>query len=67
MKEFKKSQQVRLWDVFFIGPFMLWIAYKGKLTTLDAIILGSLGALTVGYNLYNYNRNKEQFHGRLLH
>lgn len=67
MNEFKKSQEVRLWDVLFIGPFLLWIAFKGSVTPLDAIILGLLGALTIGYNLYNYNLNRQQYHGSLIH
>jgi len=56
--EFKKSQEVRLWDVFFIGPYLVWIALKGRVSTLDKIVLGLLGGATIVYNYRNYIKNR---------
>jgi len=67
MIEYQKSQDVRLWDVFFIGPYLIYIAWKGSVSPLDKIILGFLGGATIAYNWYNYSRNQQQFHGSLLH
>ena len=60
IREFKKSQEVRLWDVFFIGPFLLYLGWKGKLSDLDKMILTTLGGLTILYNWMNYQRNQAQ-------
>ena len=67
MIEYRKSQEVRLADVFLIGPFMVWVALRGRLTDLERLIMGFLGAATIAYNLYNYRRNTEQYHGSLIH
>jgi len=65
--EYRKSQEVRLADVFLIGPFMVWVALRGRLTDLERLIMGVLGAATIAYNLYNYRRNQAQYHGSLIH
>jgi hypothetical protein len=59
MIEYRKSQEVRLADVFLIGPFMVWVALRGRLTDLERLIMGVLGAATIAYNLYNYRRNQK--------
>ena len=48
MNEFQKAQNVRLLDVFFIGPYLLWIAYRGRVTGWDKLILAILGSATIG-------------------
>ena len=58
MTELQKSQSVRLLDVYFIGPYLVGIALKGKVSRIDKVVLGGLGALTILYNLKNYVRNK---------
>ncbi len=58
MNEFQKAQNVRLLDVFFIGPYLLWIAYRGRVTGWDKLILAVLGSATIGYNLRNYLINR---------
>lgn len=42
-------QTIRLWDVFFVGPWMLWAAWR-----LGDPILGVLGMLTILYNGSRY-------------
>lgn len=54
-----KPQFVRLADVFFIGPFMIYAAGKSKLSKTDRATLVGLGIATILYNGYNYIKQKE--------
>jgi len=54
-----KPQSVRLADVFFIGPFMIYAAGKSKLSKTDRATLVGLGIATILYNGYNYIKQKE--------
>jgi hypothetical protein len=56
-KEIKKSQIIRLVDVLFLGPFMIYAGTKLPSKTLK-ITMVIAGALTVTYNLNNYLKNK---------
>lgn len=47
-----KTQLIRLVDVAFIGPFMLYAA--GKLKGQDKTIMAALGIATIIYNAINY-------------
>jgi hypothetical protein len=51
-----KSQDVRLLDVFFIGPLMVWGGYalhaQGR--TVAGPVLSLLGLSTIIYNGYNH-------------
>jgi hypothetical protein len=49
-----KPQAVRLADVFFIGPFMIYAAGKSKLSKADRATLIGLGIATILYNGINY-------------
>lgn len=53
-----KPQSVRLADVFFIGPFMIYAAGKNKLSKTDRATLVGLGIATILYNGYNYIKQK---------
>lgn len=55
--EMQKSQALRLWDVFVLGPFMLHLARKKQLTDLEAKVLMTFGVLTILYNSRNYFQN----------
>lgn len=47
-----KGQWIRLLDVFFIGPYLI---YSGqKLTQTDKTILQAIGIATIIYNGLNY-------------
>ena len=60
VSEMSKSQNIRLLDVFFIGPFMIYIGYKAKgLTDLERYVLYGLGVATILYNGKNYLKNKK--------
>jgi len=57
--ELSKSQNIRLLDVFFIGPFMMYIGYKAKgITDLEKYMLYGLGIATIYYNGKNYLDNE---------
>jgi len=59
LQELSKSQNIRLLDVFFIGPFMMYIGYKAKgITDLEKYMLYGLGIATIYYNGKNYLSNK---------
>lgn len=59
LKEIKKSQGVRLWDVFFLGPAMTYIGFTGKLPAWQKVLLVGGGIGTILYNGRNYLKNKE--------
>jgi len=56
--ELQKSQYLRLWDVFFLGPFMLWYTYS-KPKSFSKNLMRSLGVLTILYNGQNYLINRK--------
>lgn len=56
--EVSKSQNIRLIDVFFIGPVMIYAGTFKTLPTWVRISLIGLGACTVVYNAKNYLENK---------
>jgi hypothetical protein len=49
-----KPQVVRLFDVFFLGPIMMYSAAKNKLPRPLKAVLFVSGVLTVTYNLKNF-------------
>lgn len=58
--EFQKSQEVRLLDVFVLGPFMIGVALVSRPAPLLRVLLGVVGVGTILYNLRNYQLNQEQ-------
>jgi hypothetical protein len=59
--EIKKSQMVRLWDVFGLGPAMIYIGSTGKLKQWEKLLLIGAGIGTIYYNGMNYLKNRENF------
>jgi len=56
-----KSQDVRLLDVFVLGPFMLYAALKpARMTGLERAALAIAGVATVLYNWQNYQIERER-------
>ena len=51
-------QTVRRIDVFFIGPFMIYVGSKKELSQPVRLTLIGLGAATILYNGLNYIKNK---------
>ena len=60
LEEFKKTQNIRLVDVFALGPFMIWFGFKAKNINDSARLIMILsGVATIVYNGINYIKNKE--------
>ncbi len=56
--EIKKSQAVRLFDVFILGPAMTYIGSTAKLKKWQRALLIGAGVGTVLYNGKNYLKNR---------
>lgn len=54
-----KSQFIRILDILFIGPFMIYMSYIGNEHIYLRIILAILGILTILYNFNNYIITKQ--------
>lgn len=61
-EEIKKSQIIRLWDIFGLGPAMVYIGSQKKMKPWEKVLLIGGGLGTIWYNGRNYLRNKEQYH-----
>lgn len=59
IQEYQKSQNIRLLDVFFIGPIMIYGAYKSNMHPALRIALAVFGVCTIYYNGKNYLINKQ--------
>lgn len=61
-----KAQEVRLLDVFIIGPLMIWGgAVLGRRHPVAGLILAVSGVATVGYNARNYGRIRRRLAQRV--
>lgn len=59
-----KGQIPRLWDVFVLGPAMIWAASQRKpLPPAVRVLLFTAGVATIVYNGRNYYRVKEYWAG----
>lgn len=63
MNEIKKSQAVRLIDVFALGPVMVYIGSTAKLKDWEKIVLVTSGIGTILYNGKNYLANRKNLVG----
>lgn len=54
--EIQKSQNVRLIDIFLLGPFMIYAGTKLPTKTMQTIMIVS-GILTITYNYNNFRKN----------
>lgn len=60
LEPFMKPQALRLWDVFFLGPMLIYSGTRSK--KLPPLLRGGLvvsGILTMGYNGRNYLLNEK--------
>jgi hypothetical protein len=53
-----KVQDIRLIDILFIGPFLIYVGTKKELSLPIRLTLIALGAATIIYNGNNYLKNK---------
>ena len=58
IKEFQKSQIVRLYDIFLLAPFLLYVGYKAKgLKNWEKYGIYLIGITTILYNGRNFLKN----------
>ena len=57
LEEVEKSQSVRLIDILFIAPFLIWLSMNKTLSGWVRLTLFSLGIATLIYNANNYYKN----------
>jgi hypothetical protein len=55
-----KTQLVRIADVVFFGPFMLYAASRTKINKTQKVILSTIGIGTIIYNAINYLKYENQ-------
>lgn len=56
-----KSQAIRVADVLFIGPLMIWGGLRLREPhPIAGVVLGLLGVATIGYNARNYWRLRDR-------
>jgi hypothetical protein len=61
IKEYQKSQAVRVWDIVVLAPFLIYIGYKAKgISTLERNFIYFIGISTLIYNGRNYLKNKQK-------
>jgi len=61
-----KSQPVRLFDIYALGPFMMWYAYKTKnVGRWPRRALFISGFMTVLYNWQHYRNIKAEMTARI--
>lgn len=55
-----KTQFVRLLDIFILGPFMIYFAFKVKqhVSQEEFLAMTTAGVLTIAYNANNYFGHK---------
>ena len=59
-KEVSKSQSIRLLDIFFIAPFLLYIGYKATgINNTEKMVLVLIALATFYYNGKNYLETKK--------
>jgi len=54
----RKTQLIRLADVFLIGPLMIYAGTRNKFSSWIDAALTVTGILTISYNADNYIRNR---------
>ena len=57
-KQVENAQMVRLWDIMFIAPVLIFVGFKYKMPLLAKIALIGIGAGTFIYNGYFYLKYK---------
>lgn len=60
-----KAQAVRLFDVFLLGPFMVWAAGRLEAPESARMFLWLAGMGTIAYNGYNYLKIERQRHAAI--
>ncbi len=60
LDDISKPQNVRLADVFVLGPLSIWFGVKAEeMPTWARVAMIAYGVGTIGYNAKNYLENEE--------
>jgi hypothetical protein len=55
----RHSQKVRLYgDILIFAPYLMYLAYKGRVTSTDRAVLAVLAVWTFAYNYRNLTKPK---------
>lgn len=54
-----KAQDIRLWDVYVLGPFLIWAASRALLPPWARTAMIAAGVGTVLYNAHTYMQEAE--------
>ena len=61
IKEYQKSQAVRLYDVFLLAPFLFYVGKKAKgISNLERNGIYAIAIGTLIYNARNYIKNRNE-------
>ena len=60
-----ETEQVRAFDIYVLGPFLVWAAFQGKLGPWAKRALFVSGVMTTFYNLSAYREAAEKAKGLL--
>ena len=60
-----KSQKVRLFDIYALGPFLIYAALAKKPGRWTRRMLLTSGIMTIAYNLGNYMNIKKELAERM--
>ena len=61
VKAVSKAQAIRLIDIVFLGPYMIYLAsLDRKMCKFSKGVLFFFGTTTILYNLQNYTENKRR-------
>jgi len=64
IKEYQKSQFVRLYDVFLLAPFLLYVGYNAKgISQWQRYGVYFIAVSTIWYNGRNYLKNIKKLKG----
>ena len=61
IKEYQKSQAVRVLDIFLVAPFLLYVGYKATgLKDWERLGVYTLAITTLVYNSRNFLKNNKE-------
>lgn len=62
IEEFQKSQAVRVWDMIFVGPILIFAGVTpSNLPSGLRFTITTIGIATIVYNANNYFKNESQY------
>ena len=67
IREFSKSQTVRIYDILYVGPLLIYAGtFKSNLPNWVKASLVITGVLTIGYNAHYYMKNRKELNSTTI-